>query len=103
MVDGITAADIDIADLIRMTGKPIVLAASKADNSERVALATDLYELGLGDPVPISAYHNHGLDELMERILEHFQKKSHFRSRSRIFGSRLLGEPMLGNPCCSMP
>ena len=53
--EGITAADRDVADLIRKTGKPTVLAASKSDNDQRRILAVELYELGLGDPIPISA------------------------------------------------
>ena len=70
--EGITAADRDVADLIRKTGKPTVLAASKSDNDQRRILAVELYGQGLGDPIPISAYHNIGLDELMEQILKHF-------------------------------
>ena len=96
VVDGITGADIDIADLIRTTGKPVVLVASKADNSERVALATDLYELGLGDPVPISAYHNHGLDELMERILEHFPEEVAFPEAEADFRLAIIGRTNVG-------
>ena len=65
IAEGITGADRDVVDLLRLTGKPTVLVASKADNHDRILSAPELYELGLGDPIPISAYHNVGLDDLM--------------------------------------
>ena len=49
-------------------GKPIALAVNKADNERREAMALEFYELGLGDPVPISAYHNIGVDDLMAQV-----------------------------------
>ena len=49
-------------------GKPVILVANKADFSFIGEYAIDCYELGLGDPVPISAYHNHGMDDLYDRL-----------------------------------
>ena len=69
---GITAADSDVADVLRRTDKPLVLAANKADNELREAEALDFYGLGLGDPVAISAYHNRGIDDLMAQVIAHF-------------------------------
>ena len=69
---GATAADADAADLLRRTVKPVVLAANKSDNQERSFSAVEFYELGLGDPTPISAYHNIGVDDLMTRVVDLF-------------------------------
>ena len=69
---GATTVDREIADMLRRIGKPIVLVASKADNEERLTYSSELYELGLGDPMPISAYHNQGIDELITSVIEHF-------------------------------
>ena len=69
---GVTAADRDVANALRQTDKPMVLAANKADNERREAEAVDFYELGLGDPVSISAYHNHGIDDMMDQVASHF-------------------------------
>ena len=69
---GITAADRDVSDALRTAGKPVVLTANKADNEWREAAALEFYELGLGDPTPISAYHNLGVDDLMARVISHF-------------------------------
>jgi GTP-binding protein len=69
---GATAADRDVADTLRRSGRPVVLAANKADNELRRAQAVDLYELGLGTPQPLSAYHNDGVDDLMAEVVSLF-------------------------------
>ena len=70
--EGVTAADRDVADLLRMAEKPVLLAANKADNELREAEALEFYELGLGEPLPISAYHNLGIDELIAQVIDRF-------------------------------
>jgi len=67
--DGPSATDLEIADLLRRAGKPLVLAANKADNEARREAAVQFYELALGDPIPVSAYHGLGLPELMDRLV----------------------------------
>jgi GTP-binding protein len=67
--DGVTAIDLEIADLLRRAGKPLILAANKADNEARREAAVQFYELALGDPIPVSAHHGLGLPELMDRLL----------------------------------
>ncbi|MFW6174645.1 MAG: ribosome biogenesis GTPase Der [Chloroflexota bacterium] len=66
----LTGADRDAADLVRRYQKPVVLAANKADNLAREQASVEAYELGLGEPIPISAYHNVGISELMEALLD---------------------------------
>jgi GTP-binding protein len=67
-VDGITAGDRDAADVARRSGKPVVVAANKTDSAKRETLAVEFYELGFGDPIPVSAYHGQGISELMEAV-----------------------------------
>ncbi len=67
--DGLTAVDLEIADLLRRAGKPLVLAANKADNEARREAALQFYELALGEPIPVSAYHGLGLSELMDQLV----------------------------------
>jgi len=67
--DGFTATDLEIADLLRRADKPVVLAANKADNEARREEAVQFYELALGDPIPVSAYHGLGLPELMDQLV----------------------------------
>ena len=69
VVDGVTAADAEVADALRRSGKSVVLAANKSDNRQREFGAADFYSLGLGDPVPISAFHNHGIGEILDQVV----------------------------------
>ncbi len=67
-VSGCTPADEEIAQLLRQTDKPVLLVANKADNDSRREAAAEFYELALGDPIPVSAYHDIGLRDLGERL-----------------------------------
>lgn len=66
---GITPADAAVADELRRSGKPVLLVVNKADNPRREREATEFYQLGLGEPVPVSAYHGIGVYDMMERAL----------------------------------
>ncbi len=68
VVDGATPADVDIAQSLRQRGKPVALAVNKVDNPRRELDAAEFHALGLGDPLPISAYHNLGVRDLMSRL-----------------------------------
>ena len=67
-VAGVTAADRDIADQLRRAGKPVLLLANKADNDARRDNAVDFFQLALGDPIVISAYHGLGVREVQDRL-----------------------------------
>jgi GTP-binding protein len=66
--DGVTPSDLEVADMVRQTSKPVILVANKADNERLETHAVDFYELGLGDPMAISAHHGRGTAELLDRI-----------------------------------
>jgi GTPase len=73
MVDarsGITAADEEVADLLRRTEKPVILTANKADNAARRQDAVEFYSLGLGEPIPISSIQGTGTGDLLDLIVE---------------------------------
>jgi GTP-binding protein len=65
---GGTAADQEVAGLLRRAGKPTLLVANKADNNRRVDDATEFYELGLGDPIAVSAINGAGVGELLDEV-----------------------------------
>jgi GTP-binding protein len=78
VIDGrteITAADRDLAKLLRPLGKPVTLAVNKIDARVRENLVPEFYSLGLGDPKAISAEHKLGLDELLQEITQPFPKE----------------------------
>ena len=73
MVDarsGITVADKDVAELLRRSKKPVILAANKADNAARRMDAVEFYELGLDEPITISSIQGTGTGDLLDRIVE---------------------------------
>ena len=72
VTEGLTNADHEVAERLRRTEKPIILAVNKVDNETREFDASEFYQLGLGDPVSISAYHNYGIYYLMDNVLAHF-------------------------------
>ncbi|MCY0884324.1 MAG: ribosome biogenesis GTPase Der [Firmicutes bacterium] len=68
--EGPTAADQAVAELLRRSGKPVVLAANKAETAVLEAAArAEFGRLGLGDPVPVSALHGRAVDELLDRVV----------------------------------
>lgn len=67
--DGLLEADQEIADLLRRTNKPTILAANKADNLAREMAVHEFYALGLGEPICISAAKGMGTGELLDAVL----------------------------------
>ena len=67
---GITATDAEIAELLRRTTKPVIVLANKVDNERRAETTVEFFELGLGEPMSISAYHGLGLREVLEKVSE---------------------------------
>lgn len=68
VVDGITPVDRDISMSLRKKKKPLVLAVNKVDNDRREREAVEFYQLGLGEHLSISAYHNLGIRDLLSRL-----------------------------------
>lgn len=94
--DGLIAADREIADGLRKLGKPVVLAANKAETDKQKAACAEFYELGLGDPIPLSAHHGRGINELMEAIVSNVPaivKESNEQSRPQL---AIVGRPNVG-------
>jgi GTP-binding protein len=67
---GITAADREVADLLRRSNRPVLLVANKADNRDREDASVVFYELGIGEPIPISAHHGHGVADVLDLIAD---------------------------------
>jgi GTP-binding protein len=67
---GPTPQDMEIGELLRRAHKPVVLAANKAERNDIRFEAYEFYELGLGEPIPISAYHGNGTGDLLDRVVE---------------------------------
>ena len=68
--EGLTANDVEIAELLRRSNKPVILAVNKADNETRRQASVEFYELGLGEPYPVSALHGAGTGDLLDALLD---------------------------------
>src|SRR5260221_6510464 len=67
---GITAADEEVAEMLRRTDKPVILAANKGDNAARRLDAVEGYTLGLGEPITISSIQGTGTGDLLDVIVD---------------------------------
>jgi GTPase len=70
---GITPGDEEVAQILRESGKPILVLANKIDDPRQDSLALELHRLGLGDPIPISALHGHGAGDLLDEIVRYLE------------------------------
>ena len=94
--EGVNAADFDIAQILRQSGKKIFLAVNKIDTPERMELINEFYELGLGDPFPISALHGSGgIGDLLDEILKILPKIEETEEQKKIKVA-IVGKPNAG-------
>ena len=94
VTEGLTPSDHVVAERLRRTEKPIVLAVNKVDNEDREFDASEFYRLGLGAPVPISAYHHYGVFSMMDQVLSYFPPLNPFPEPS----DQDLEEPVPNDP-----
>ncbi|MBQ2264987.1 MAG: ribosome biogenesis GTPase Der [Oscillospiraceae bacterium] len=70
---GVTANDYAVADMLMKSGKPIVLCVNKCDNLGETPMEVyEFYNLGLGDPYPVSSVHGHGSGDMLDEVISHF-------------------------------
>ncbi len=92
----VTGTDQEIADLVRQASKPVVLAVNKADNDTLETQAVEFYELGLGEPLAISAHHGRGTAELLDRIGTLLPTPSPVEAEPGIMKVAIVGRPNVG-------
>ncbi len=93
---GVTAADREVADMLRSAGKPVVLVANKADSERRREESTEFYELGLGEPQPVSALNGMGVGDLLDRIDELLVLPAEGEAPPRRLRVAIIGRPNVG-------
>ena len=94
--DGVMPADLDIANMLRKTRKPVVLVANKADNDRLETGAVEFYELGLGEPLAISAHHGRGTAELLDRVNFLLPAPSPDKAEPEVMKVAIIGRPNVG-------
>ena len=94
---GVTAADQDVANMLLRSKKPVVLAVNKADSvGEPDPVFYEFYNLGLGDPVAVSAVHGHGTGDLLEECLKYFPAEDEDDTDDDVIKVAVIGKPNAG-------
>ena len=94
---GVTAADQEVATMLLRSGKPVVLAVNKADSTGHTDPAVyEFYSLGLGDPIPCSAMHGHGTDEILDECLKYFPEDEGTEEEEDRIKVAVIGKPNVG-------
>jgi len=94
--DGVTPSDLEIGDMLRQASKPIVLVANKADNAKLETEAVEFYQLALGEPLAISAYHGRSTAELLDRIITLLPMPSPVEVEPEVMKVAIVGRPNVG-------
>ncbi len=94
--DGVLPPDAEIADMLRQASKKIVLAINKIDSHGLESEVFQFYQLGMGDPVPISAYHDRGIDALLDRIISYLPLASTATTPQAMMKVAIVGRPNVG-------
>ena len=100
---GLVDADSKVADMLRRSGKPVVLVVNKVDNFDKyMPDVYEFYNLGIGDPVPVSAASRLGLGDMLDVVAEHFpegsaQEEEDDRPRIAIVGKPNVGKSSIVN------
>ena len=94
---GLVDADSKVADMLRRSGKPVVLVVNKVDSFEKfMPDVYEFYNLGIGDPVPVSAASRLGLGDMLDRVAGHFQKESGEEEDDERPRIAIVGKPNVG-------
>ncbi|MBE5833516.1 MAG: ribosome biogenesis GTPase Der [Butyrivibrio sp.] len=94
---GVTDADYAVADILRKSGKPVVLTVNKVDSYKRDMMDVyEFYNLGIGEPYPISATNKTGLGDLLEEVVSHFVVTSNDEEEDDRVKVAIIGKPNVG-------
>ncbi|MBR5065411.1 MAG: ribosome biogenesis GTPase Der, partial [Oscillospiraceae bacterium] len=94
---GVTAADQELATMLRQSGRPVILAVNKIDSvGELPADFYDFYSLGLGDPYPISSVHGHGTGDILDAICSYLDDPEDEEEEEDSIKVAIIGRPNAG-------
>ncbi len=94
---GLTDADAKVADMLRRSRKPVILAVNKVDNFQKYeADVYEFYNLGMGDPCPISAMSKLGLGDMLEQVVAHFPERAAGEEEDERPKIAIVGKPNVG-------
>ena len=92
---GAMPGDEELAEILRLAGKPVLLIANKIDDPSQNTLLFDLHRLGLGDPIPLSGMHGHGTGDLLDEVVARLEDIGEARP---VVGDEAIRVAILGRP-----
>lgn len=99
VVDATTPAveeDREVVEMLRRSPSPVIVAANKVDSQEREADASELWALGLGQPMPVSAFHGRGVGDLLDSVVSHFPEDVEGEVEEGLPRLAIVGRPNVG-------
>ncbi len=97
ILSGVTAADQEIAVMLKKSGKPVVLCVNKCDSAGGApAEFYEFYNLGLGEPIAVSSVHGHGTGDLLDMVLEHLPPENETEEDTDTIHVAIIGKPNAG-------
>ncbi len=93
---GLTDADQEVANMLRRSHKPVVLVVNKLDNMRDISPIYEFYNLGLGDPMPVSAEQGLGLGDMLDMVIESFPAQSDEEEEDEKLKIAVIGKPNTG-------
>ncbi len=93
---GMTADDETVADLLRRSGKPVILVVNKIDNIRMMDGIYDFYQLGIGDPIGISSVNLLNLGDLLDEVVKYFPEGSEEETEDGSISVAVVGKPNVG-------
>lgn len=94
--EGLTAADAEVAEVLRPMAGRVVLAVNKCDSVERSLDAVEFYALNLGDPIPMSAFHSLGTGDVLDKVVETFPQREAEEEEEKHLRVAIVGRPNVG-------
>ena len=92
---GMTASDQEVASMLQRCGKPVVLAVNKVDQGQSPDIY-EFYNLGLGDPIAVSAIHGHGTGDLLDACVQYFPPEDEEEEEDDAIKVAVIGKPNAG-------
>ena len=94
--EGLTSADEDVAEVLRRADKPVFVAVNKAEGLKTQLDAVEFWNLGLGEPVPVSAYHGDGVGDLLDVLVKALPPHPVDEEEEDTIGIAIVGRPNVG-------
>ncbi|MDH7481539.1 MAG: ribosome biogenesis GTPase Der [Armatimonadota bacterium] len=94
VTEGVTPADMEVADVLRRTRKPVLVAVNKVDNERLERESIEFFSLGLGDIYPISSLHGRGVAELLDKIIENLPVPT----AEKVYSEEVIKIAIIGRP-----